>query len=74
LIINMQQETQGGWRYEWPLRRRARWPIQQLLDRRQQQVLRMWLRKVENLSDEEEKISVRDLMRCQEGRSENSNF
>jgi hypothetical protein len=29
---------------------------------------------VENLSDEEEKRSVRDLMSCQEGRSENSNW
>jgi hypothetical protein len=92
MMLKMQQEHKEAWRYEWPLKEEARWPIQQLFSRRQQQVLRRWLRQVENLSDieeqvcickpevgenlsdEEEKRSVRDLMSYQEGRSENSNF
>jgi hypothetical protein len=61
LALNMQHEEKVCWRYEWPLKRKARWPVQKLLARRQQQVLKRWLRHAENLSDEG-KRSGRDLI------------
>jgi hypothetical protein len=50
LTFNMQQESKVRWRYEWPLKRIARWLVQKLLSRRQQQMLKRWLRHAENLS------------------------
>jgi hypothetical protein len=74
------------WRYEWPLKREAKWPLQKLLTRIQQQMLRRWLRHVENFSDEgkrsgrglvgfqvgNEKGSM-DLIYCQVGRRDIQN-
>jgi hypothetical protein len=51
LALKMQQEAKVHWRYEWPLNRKAKWPIQKLLARKQQHELRKWLRYAENLSD-----------------------
>jgi hypothetical protein len=53
LTLKMQQEAKVRWRYEWPLNRKSKWPVQKLLARKQQQELRKWLRYVENLSDTE---------------------
>jgi hypothetical protein len=54
LMIRMQQEVQGGWKYEWPLNKKARCLVQKLFSRRHQQKLRRWMRHAENLSDTEE--------------------
>jgi hypothetical protein len=72
------------WTYEWPLKRKVKWPVHKLLvAKRQQQAVRKWLRHAENLSDTEEKVihicepdigrnlsddeekrSVKDLIKC----------
>jgi hypothetical protein len=79
--FKMQWEIKVRWRYEWPLKRAAKWPVWNLLARRKQQVLKRWLRYDENLSVEgkisgrgpagfqvgNEKGSV-DLINFQEGR------
>jgi hypothetical protein len=44
--------------YEWPLRRKEKWPVQKLLARKQQQELKKWLRYVESLRDEEEMVHI----------------
>jgi hypothetical protein len=31
LALKMQQEVKTCWRYEWPLKRKEKWPIQKLL-------------------------------------------
>jgi hypothetical protein len=77
--------------YEWPLRRKEKWPVKKLLARRQQRLLRRWMRYVKslrateemvhvcepeagrNLSDDEEKRSLKDLIDCQVGRDGLSN-
>jgi hypothetical protein len=46
LTLKMQQEAKVHWRYEWPLKRKAKWHVQKLLARRQQQVMRRWLREM----------------------------
>jgi hypothetical protein len=53
---NMQQEEKVHWTCEWSLKRKEKWPIQNLLARRKQQVVRKWLRHAENLSGIEEKV------------------
>jgi hypothetical protein len=87
LAFKMQQESKVHWRYEWPLKRTTRWPVQKLLARRQQQVLKRWLRHAENLSHKgkrsgkslidfqvgNEKGSV-DLVNCQVGRGDIPDF
>jgi hypothetical protein len=67
LALKMQHEEKVHWRYEWPLKRKAKWHVQKLLARRQQQVLKRWLRHVENLSDEG-KRSGRGLIDCPGGK------
>jgi hypothetical protein len=52
LAFKMQQEAKVRWRYEWPLKRTTKWHVQKLLARRQQQVLKRWLRYVKNLNGE----------------------
>jgi hypothetical protein len=62
LMQKMQQEEQGRWRYEWPMKRKVKWPIQQLIYRKQKKILRRWLRQVENLRNiEEEMVYVCEL-------------
>ena len=34
LTLNMQQEGKLQWRYEWPLNKKAKWPVQKLLARK----------------------------------------
>jgi hypothetical protein len=55
-MMKMQQEAQGGWTYEWPLKRKVKCSIKKLLARGQQQMLKRWLRHDENLSDTEEEL------------------
>ena len=35
LALWMQQDAKPHWVYEWPLRRKAKWPVKKLLARRQ---------------------------------------
>jgi hypothetical protein len=49
LALRVQQNAKRHWVYEWPLRRKAKWPIKKLLARRQQRLLRRWLRYVKSL-------------------------
>jgi hypothetical protein len=71
LAFKMRQEAKVRWRYEWPLRRTTKWTIRKLLAQNQQQVLRRWLRHVENLIDEG-KRSGRGLEGCQVGNNKGS--
>jgi hypothetical protein len=38
--------------------RKVKWPVKELLARRQQRLLKMWLRYVESLRDEEEVVHI----------------
>jgi hypothetical protein len=80
LALKMQHEAKVRWRYEWPLKIKSSWNVQNLFSRRKQHVLKRWLRNVENLSDEgkrsgrdvvdfqvENKKGSDDLINCQEG-------
>jgi hypothetical protein len=75
LTLKMQQEAKACWTYEWPLKRKAKWPVQKLLARRKQQMLRKWLRHAENLSDTKEELvcicepEVGKILSDEEGRS-----
>jgi hypothetical protein len=40
MTLKMQQESQVRWRYEWPMKKRTKCPIQNFMARRQQQHLR----------------------------------
>jgi methyl coenzyme M reductase subunit D len=56
LALKMQQDAKVHWTYEWPLKRKVEWPVQKLMARRQQQMLRRWLRHAENLSNTGRKV------------------
>jgi hypothetical protein len=89
LALKMQQSAKARWVYEWPMKKKVKWPVKELLAKRQQRLLKIWLRYVESLSDtelvcicepevgetlsDEEERSVSGLINCQEGRDEFSN-
>jgi hypothetical protein len=89
LTLKMKQEAKVHWRYEWPLNRKAKWHVQNLLAKKQQQKLRKWLSYAKSLSDtepvcicepevgenlsDEEERLVSGLINCQEGRDKFSN-
>jgi hypothetical protein len=53
----MQQDKKLRWVYEWPMKKsKAKWPVKELMARRQRRLLRGWLRYVENLTDHREKM------------------
>jgi hypothetical protein len=66
LAFKMQHEAKVRWRYEWTLKRKAKWLVQKLLVKTQQQVLKRWLRYVENLNDEGKRYG-KGLVGCQVG-------
>jgi hypothetical protein len=49
------------WVYEWPMKKKLKWSFKILLARRQQSLLRVWLRYVEILRDKEEMGHIFDL-------------
>jgi hypothetical protein len=49
LMQKMQQEAQRSWRYESPLKKRVKCPIQQLISMKKKHMLRRWLMQVEDL-------------------------
>jgi hypothetical protein len=56
LSLRVQQNEKTRWVYEWPMKRKVKWLVKKLLARRQQRLLRGWLRYVESLRDEEEMV------------------
>jgi hypothetical protein len=56
LAFKMQQDAKVHWVYEWPMKKKAKWPVKKLLAREQQRLMRVWLRHAENLSDTEEEL------------------
>jgi hypothetical protein len=53
LALRMQHNVKTHWVYEWPLRRKAKWPVKKLLAKRQRRLLIGWLRHDEHLRDEQ---------------------
>jgi hypothetical protein len=58
LAFKMQQDAKVHWVYEWPMKKKVKWPFKKLLARGQQKLLRMWLRYVESLRGEEEMVHI----------------
>jgi hypothetical protein len=52
LALRVQQNAKTHWVYEWPLRRKAKWPVKKLLAKGQRRLLIGWLRHVECLRGE----------------------
>jgi hypothetical protein len=58
LAFEMQQNAKSRWVYEWPMRTKEKWPVKELMARRQCRLLRGWLRHDENLDEPEEMVQV----------------
>jgi hypothetical protein len=58
LEFGMQQDTKSRWVYEWPMRTKEKWPVKDLMAKRQKRLLKIWLRHVENLNGPEEMVHV----------------
>jgi hypothetical protein len=56
LALRVQQNTKTHWVYEWPMRRKEKWPVKKLLAKGQQRLLRRWLRYVKILRATEEMV------------------
>jgi hypothetical protein len=61
LVLRMQQDAKTHWEYEWPMKRKVKWPVKKLLVRRQQRLLRRWLRFVKSLRATEEMVHTCEL-------------
>jgi hypothetical protein len=80
LALIMQQSERTRWVYEWPMVKKVKWLVKDLLAKRQQRLLKIWLRYAKSLSNielvcicepkfgetlsDEEERSVSDLMNC----------
>jgi hypothetical protein len=53
LALWVQQNAKLHWVYEWPLRKKLKWPVQYLLGRRQWRLSKEWLRCIRSLGDRE---------------------
>jgi hypothetical protein len=59
LALRMQLNAKSLWVYEWPMRKpKEKWPVKELMARRQHRLLRGWLRHAENLDGPEEMVQV----------------
>jgi hypothetical protein len=59
LELRMQQKAKPRWVYEWPMKKpKIKWPVKELMVRRQRRLLRGWLRYAENLNGPEEMVQV----------------
>jgi hypothetical protein len=56
LALQMQHNAKSRWVYEWPMKMKAKWMIQELVAMRQQRLLKIWLRHAENLNRPEKKM------------------
>jgi hypothetical protein len=66
IAFKMQQEAKVRWRYEWHLKRTSKWPVQNLLARGQQEMLKRWLGHAKN-PNHKGKRSGKGLVDCQMG-------
>jgi hypothetical protein len=55
LAFKMQQDAKAHWVYEWPMKKRVKWPVKKLLAREKGRLMRVWMRHAENLSDTKDK-------------------
>jgi hypothetical protein len=59
LELRMQQKAKPRWVYEWPMKKpKVKWPVKELMARRQRRLLRGWLRYAENLNGPEEMVQI----------------
>jgi hypothetical protein len=61
LEMKMRQNKKPRWVHEWPMKEpKIKWPVRELMARRQRRLLRKWLRYAENLRpiEEEEMVQV----------------
>jgi hypothetical protein len=58
LELQMQQDARSRWVYEWPMKTKVKWPVKELVAKRQQRLLKGWLRHAENLNRPEEMVQV----------------
>jgi hypothetical protein len=57
LEMKMWQNKKPRWVYEWPMQKpKAKWPVRELMVKRQCRLLRKWLRYAENLKATEEEM------------------
>ena len=47
--------------HEWPMKTKAKWPVKELMDKKQRRLLRGWLRHAENLDGPEEMVQICEL-------------
>jgi hypothetical protein len=47
LALWQQQNGKSRWVYEWPMKKKVKWPVKELLAKRQQRLLKKWLRYAE---------------------------
>jgi hypothetical protein len=57
IAFKMQQDANVHWVYEWPMKKKVKWPIHKLLARGKQRLLRMWMR-YESLIGEEDMVHI----------------
>jgi hypothetical protein len=58
LAFKMQQDAKVHWVYEWPMKKKVKWPIQEIVGQRTTKVVERWLRYVESLRGEEEVVHI----------------
>jgi hypothetical protein len=59
LELRMRQKAKPRWVYEWPMKKpKVKCPVKGLMVRRQQRLLKGWLRYVENLNGPEEMVQM----------------
>jgi hypothetical protein len=57
LEMKMRQNKKPRWVHEWPMKKpKVKWPVRELMVKRQQRLLRRWLRYAENLKATEEEM------------------
>jgi hypothetical protein len=58
ISLQMQRDAKTHGVYEWPLRRKAKWPVKKLLAKGQRRLLIGWLRHAECLKGEQEMVHI----------------
>jgi hypothetical protein len=54
LAFQMQQDAKSRWVYEWPMKTKVKWPVKEIVGQKTvEDLLKEWLRYVEDLRDEE---------------------
>jgi hypothetical protein len=57
LEMKMRQDKKPRWVHEWPMKKpKVKWPVRELMVKRQRRLLRRWLRYAENLKATEEEM------------------